>query len=154
MHNWIVGGYCDNIISQSFVDRLKVKLRRNDRPYFVLWLKTSDKVQVRHACQVTFAIGKDYKDTFWCDVLPMDIGDILLRRPWMYNKNGTHGMRDNTYMFVHNGDPVTLHPKKLELAKKGSRTSVTREALQINHVYRGKVKKTCLRSNFFSTLGE
>lgn len=57
---------------------------------------TSNEVQVQHKCQVTFTIGEDYKDTVWCDVLPMDNGDILLGQPWMYNKNETHEMRDNT----------------------------------------------------------
>ena len=62
---------------------------------------TSDEVQVRHTCQVIFAVGEDCKGTFWCDVLPMDSGDILLDRPWTYEKNGTHGMRNNTYIFMH-----------------------------------------------------
>ena len=62
---------------------------------------TSDGVQVRHTCQFTIVVGEDYKDTIWCDVLPMDSGEILLGRTWMYDKNGTHGMRENTNTFVH-----------------------------------------------------
>ena len=46
-----------------------------------------DEVQVRYACSVTFAIGEDYKDIVWCDVLPMDSDDILLGRPWMYDND-------------------------------------------------------------------
>ena len=56
---------------------------------------TSDEVQVRYACSVTFSIGDDYTDTIWCNVVPMDSGNILLSRPWMYDKNGTNGMRDH-----------------------------------------------------------
>ena len=65
-------------------------------------------MQVWHACQVTFANGEDCKGTLWCDVLPMDSGDILLGWPWMYDENGTHGMHDNIYTFVHHGNHVTL----------------------------------------------
>ena len=38
----------------------------------------------------------------------MDSCDILLGRPWMYDKNGTNGMRDNTYTFMHGEKQVTL----------------------------------------------
>ena len=78
------GGSCENIISQALVDRLKLKVWKLYHPYFVKWLATGDEVQVQHTCQVTFAIGEDYKDIVWCDVLPMDSGDILLTHPWMY----------------------------------------------------------------------
>ena len=74
-------------------------LKALSAPYFAWWLTTAEKVQVRHTCQVTFAISDDYKDTVWCDVLPLDSGDILLGRQWVYDKNETHGMCDNTYTF-------------------------------------------------------
>ena len=93
----IDGRSCEDIISQALVDRLKLKIYKHHHPYFVKWLMTGDEVQVRHTCQVTFAIGEDYEDTIWCNVLPMDNGDILLGHLWMYDKNGTHGMRDNSY---------------------------------------------------------
>ena len=60
---------------------------------------TGNGVQV-HTCHVTFTIGEDNKDIVWCDVQPMDSADILLGHPWMYDKNGNHGMRDNTCLFT------------------------------------------------------
>ena len=57
---------------------------------------TGDEVQVRYPCPVTFSIGEDLKDTIWCDVLQMDNGDIVLGHPWMYDKNGTHGIHNTT----------------------------------------------------------
>ena len=44
--------------------------------------------------QVTFAIGEDYKDIVWCNVLPMFSADILLGRLWMYQglKNRTRNL--------------------------------------------------------------
>lgn len=84
---------------------------------------------ILHTRQVTFA-GEDYKDTIWCNVLPMDSGDILLGRPCVYDKKGTHGMRDNTQMLVHNGKEVTPHSMKTKKPpKKGSRPSVAKAAL-------------------------
>ena len=56
------GGSCENNISQALVDRLKLKVQKHYHPYFVKLLTTSDEMQVRHTCQITFAIGEDYKD--------------------------------------------------------------------------------------------
>ena len=127
-------------VSQALVDHLKLEVRKPYRSYFVRWLVTGEEVQVRYACPVTFAIGENYKDTVWCDVLPMDSGDILLGRPWMYDKYDTHGMRDNKYTFMHSGKQVTLHPLKPEPPMKGSRARLTKEAFQVHIVYRSNTK--------------
>ena len=42
----IGGGRCDNIISQTLVDHLKLKVYKHDRTFFVKWLMTSDEMQV------------------------------------------------------------------------------------------------------------
>jgi len=34
----IDGGSCENIISQTLVDRLKLKVYKHNHPYFVKWL--------------------------------------------------------------------------------------------------------------------
>ena len=116
---------------------------------------TGDEAQVRHICQVTFAVGDDYQDTIWCDVLPMDSGDILLGRPWMYDKKGTHGMRNNTYTFKHGKKEVTLYPKKPDSSKKKSRAHATKEVLHIHHIYRGNLKTPRVRGQtLLSTRGE
>ena len=161
----VIGGSCENINSQTFVDCLKLKVYKHNRPYFVKWLMTGDEAQVRHLCQVTFAIGDDYKDTIWCDVLPMDSGDKLLVRHtcqvtfavgddykdtiWCdvlpMDSVGTHGMRDNTYTFMHGGKEVTLHPKKPNSPKRRSKAHATKEVLHVYHLYRGNLKKTRVR---------
>ena len=116
---------------------------------------TRDEAEVQHTCQITFAIGDDYQDTIWCDVLPMDSGDILLGRPWMYDKNGTHGIRDNTYTFRHGKKEVTLYPKTPDSSKKKSRAHATKEVLHVHHIYRGNLKRTRVRGRtLLSTWGE
>ena len=102
---------------------------------------SGDEVQVRYAFPVTFSIGEDYKDTVWCNVIPMDSCDILLGRPWMYDKDGTNGMRNNTYTFMHDNKQITLHPMKLAPPKKGSSSRFTKDALQVHNVYRSNIKK-------------
>ena len=137
----IDGDSCKNITYQALVDCLQPKVQQHHHPYFAQWLMTNDKVQVRHACQVTITIAMDYKDAVWSDVLPMDSGDILLGQLWMYDKNRTHGMHNNTYTFAQNGKHVTLHHMKPAPTKKWSRARFTKEALRIHNVYRSNAKQ-------------
>ena len=113
------------------------------------------EAQLRHTCEVTFVVGDDYKDTIQCDVLPMDSGNFLLGHPWMYDQNGTHGMRANTYTFIHGEKEVTLHPQKPESPKKRSRAHATKEVLHVHHVYGDNMQKTQVRGRtLLSTWGE
>ena len=59
----IDGSNCNNIISQALVNCLQLKVQKHQRPYLPRWLMTGDEVQMRYACQVTLAIGANYKDT-------------------------------------------------------------------------------------------
>lgn len=72
----------------------------------------------------------------------------------MSNKNGIVGIWDNAYMFVHSGKHVTLHLMKPKPPKRGSRESVTKEVLQVHHVYIGNVKKTRRQGETFYNPGE
>ena len=112
-----------------------------------------DEIQVQHRCQVTFAIDKDYKDTVWYDVPSMVNGDILLGRLWMYDKNRTHGMHDNTYTFAQNGKHVTLHPMKPEPPKNGSR-SITKISFKYTLSTEATSRSTKLEVELFPTCGE
>ena len=96
---------------------------------------TGDEVQMRHTFQVSFTVGDDYKDAIGCGVLPMDSGNSLLGRPWMYDKNGAHGMHDNTYTSMYSEKEVTHYPKKPESQKKRSRALTTKEVLNVHHDY-------------------
>ena len=58
---------------------------------------TGDEVQVQDRCHVAFIISSDYKEKGWRDVVPMDVGDALLRRTWTYDKNGIRQERQYTY---------------------------------------------------------
>lgn len=63
----------------------------------------------------------------------------------MCNKNVTHGMRGNTYTFVHDKTTITLYPMKPKPPNKGSRAGATKETLQVCYVYRGNVNRSRVR---------
>ena len=98
-------------------------------------------MRYKYACSFTFSIGEDYTDTVWRNMVPMDSCNILLGRPWIYDKNGTNRMRDNTYTFMHGEKQVTLCPMKLAPPKKGSSSRLIQEALQVHTIYKSNIKK-------------
>ena len=68
------------------------------QPYKVLWVN-SVSIDVNDRCliPILFAI---YSDKIWCDVVTMDVGHIILGRPWLYDRDVTIYERPNSYSFV------------------------------------------------------
>ena len=58
---------------------------------------------------VSFSIGK-YEDEVLCDVVPMQVGHLLLGKPWQFDRKVKHDDFTNKYSFVHNQRTVTLVP--------------------------------------------
>ena len=51
-----------------------------------------------------------YKDKLWCDVVMMDVGQIIVGRPWLYDNDVTIHSRSNMYRFEHEGKKIKLTP--------------------------------------------
>ena len=56
---------------------------------------------------MTFSIGK-YKDGVLCDVVPMQVGHLLLGRPCKYDRKVQHDGLLNCYSFFTEGRLITL----------------------------------------------
>ena len=57
----------------------------------------------------SFTLEK-YKDEVLCDVLPMHAVDILLGRPWQFDRRVMYDGYLNRYSFVKDGRKTTLVP--------------------------------------------
>ncbi|XP_076938140.1 uncharacterized protein LOC143606166 [Bidens hawaiensis] len=106
----IDGGSCENIVSQSMVDKLNLPTQDHPEPYQLTWLKKGNLIKVTHRCLVQFSISNKYSDEIWCEVLPMDVCHILLGRPWQYDRRAKHDGFRNTYIFKKDGVNITLAP--------------------------------------------
>jgi hypothetical protein len=51
-----------------------------------------------------------YKDEIWCDVIPMDVGHVILGRPWLYDLDVTIYGRTNSCSFTFKGKKIKLNP--------------------------------------------
>ena len=86
----IDGGSCENVVSTTMVDKLKLSIEGYPNPYKLTWLQKDNDVKVTTRCLVEFSIGRKYHDKMWCDVIPMDACPMLLGRPWQYDQQAIH----------------------------------------------------------------
>ena len=63
----------------------------------------------------------------------------------MYDKNGTNGMLNYTYTFMHGEKQIALHLMKPAPRKKGSSSRITMVVLQVHNVYKSNSKKSRVR---------
>ncbi|GKE50297.1 putative reverse transcriptase domain-containing protein, partial [Tanacetum coccineum] len=78
-------GSCDNLIAKEAVQKLGWKTVNHPKPYKLQWLKKGGEVTISKRVLVAFSVGTTYKDSVWCDVVPMDACHLLLGRPWEYD---------------------------------------------------------------------
>jgi hypothetical protein len=115
----IDSGSCINAVSSTLVSRLGLKLVPHPNPYKVSWVDTTS-IPIKERCLVSIQF-LTYKDDIWCDMLPMDVGHIILGRPWLYDLDVTLHGRSNSCSFVFEGKKIKLtplQPKPIEVNKK------------------------------------
>lgn len=110
VYNVIIdGGCCTNISCTTLVVKLGSPIIKHPQPYKLEWLNDSGKVRVSLKILVSFSIGK-YKDEVLCDVFLMQVGHILLRKPWQYGRRATYDGYQNKYSSMKDGRNITLTP--------------------------------------------
>ncbi|GAV79154.1 hypothetical protein CFOL_v3_22619 [Cephalotus follicularis] len=65
----IDGGSCENVVSETMVEKLGLKTEMHPCPYKLLWFWKGNEVKVDKCCHGKFSIGHKYHDELWCDVV-------------------------------------------------------------------------------------
>jgi len=102
-----------NVISETAVERLGLKIEKHPTPYRISWVNEENSVLVKHRCLVKFSLGKKYMDEAWCDVIPMTVCHMLLGRPWLYDRKVFYDGYANTYSFIYKGRKLVLDPLQI-----------------------------------------
>ncbi|XP_074298843.1 uncharacterized protein LOC141629799 [Silene latifolia] len=105
----IDGGSCTNVASNEMVEKLKLPTTPHPKPYALHWLDDGNKVTITKQVRVTLTMGS-YNDDILCDVVPMDACNVLLGRPWQYDRDVVHRGRSNEYELVSKGKRIILKP--------------------------------------------
>jgi hypothetical protein len=109
----IDGGSCNNLASSDMVEKLALTTKPHPHPYYIQWLNNSGKAKVTRLVRINFSIGS-YKDVIECDVVPMQACNILLGRPWQFDRDSMHHGRANQYSFLYHDRKLVLHPMSPE----------------------------------------
>nr|AAQ56339.1 putative gag-pol polyprotein [Oryza sativa Japonica Group] len=109
----IDGGSCKNLASSEMVEKLALSTKPHPHPYYIQWLNNSGKAKVTKLVHINFAIG-NYHDVVECDVVPMQACNILLGRPWQFDRDSMHHGRSNQYSFLYHDKKIVLHPMSPE----------------------------------------
>ena len=129
----IDGGSCEKVVSQEAVDKLGLKTEEHPHPYNLSWLKKGGEIKVIKRCMVSFSIWKKYEDVVSCDVVPMDVCHLLLRRPWQYDRDTSHNGNNNTYSLKLNGKKFTLLSMKHKVTQKLDKTLLLIKSFAHDH---------------------
>ncbi|GFZ19760.1 hypothetical protein Acr_28g0004650 [Actinidia rufa] len=119
----IDSGSCINAVSSSTVSRLGLKPVPHPNPYHVSWVDTSS-ISIKQRCLVPIQI-LSYSDKIWCDVVPMDVGHIILGRPWLFDMDVTIYGRSNSCSFLFENKRIKLNPLQPKPASKQKKENPT-----------------------------
>ncbi|GFY91141.1 cyclic nucleotide-gated channel 17 [Actinidia rufa] len=87
--------------------------RRN--AIFYTYIKCGEK-----DCKILF-----YSDKIWCDVVPMDVGHIILGRPWLFDMDVTIYGCSNSCSFLFENKRIKLNPLQPKPASKQKKENPT-----------------------------
>jgi hypothetical protein len=123
----IDNGSCNNIASQELVDRMGLKQRHHPNPYEMQWLNDCGALRVSHVVIVPFSIGR-YNDHVKCDRVPIQACQLLLGRPWLYDRDVQIFGRTNKLAFMYKGERISLLPlTPEEILKDDQKKKIARE---------------------------
>ena len=81
----IDSGSSVNAISEKALKQLGLPFEKHPTPYKISWVINSS-LPIDKRCLLNIKI-LSYEDQVWLDVIPMDIGSIILGRPWLYDND-------------------------------------------------------------------
>ena len=107
------------MVSFNIVSCLSMNLIPHPNPYKFSWVDTSS-ISIKERCVVPLQF-LTYKAEIWCDIIPMDVGHIILGRPWLYDLDVTLHGQSNSCSFVFEGKKIILNllkPRPIDMSKK------------------------------------
>ena len=72
------------------------------------------KLQVTKQCKLCFAIGSKFVDEVELDIVPLDIGGIVLGSPYLYDRNDIFYRTENKYQRTKDGIEYIVRAHKLK----------------------------------------
>ena len=91
------------------VEKLGLTTRPHPHPYYIQWVNSYDRIQVTKTAHIEFSIGS-YNGSVDFDIVPLEVCQLLLGKPWISKNNVVHNTIANKYSFKYNGRKITFIP--------------------------------------------
>ena len=95
-----------NAVSSKVTEKLGLEAVHHPHPHKVSWINsTALEVNQLHLVPIDLNL---YNDKIWCDVVIMYVGQIILDRPWLFDKDVTIYSQSNMHQFEHKCKKIKL----------------------------------------------
>ena len=86
-----------NLISEAIVKILGLNTKPRPKTYHLGWVQKDTQLQVSKHCKLKFAISSKFIDEVLLDVVPLDICQIVLGSPYLYDRKDIFYHEENKY---------------------------------------------------------
>ncbi|GJR99791.1 RNA-directed DNA polymerase, eukaryota, reverse transcriptase zinc-binding domain protein [Tanacetum coccineum] len=102
-----------NLISSSLVERLGLETTLHPRPYSLGWIKKDIDTQVNRQCKFRFAITNQFIDEVTCEVVPLDICQVIFGSPYLWERDAVYFRRAQKYELEKDGKKYIVNKSNI-----------------------------------------
>nr|CAD1840612.1 unnamed protein product [Ananas comosus var. bracteatus] len=101
-----------NLISENLVQRLGLSTTPHPHPYPLGWINNNIEMKIDRQCKVKFAVTDVYIDEMLCEVVPLNICNLIFGSPYLWDRDATFFRRPQQYQFIKDGQKFvfTIEP--------------------------------------------
>jgi hypothetical protein len=92
-----------NLIYESLVKKMGIEMKPHLKPYPLCWVCDKAKLNVTKQYKVVFSISSNLIDEVDLDVVPLDIGGIVLGSPYLYHRKIVFFRHEKKYHLTKGG---------------------------------------------------
>jgi hypothetical protein len=98
-----------NLISASLVQKLGLETNPHPKPYPLGWIQKDVELKIDRQCRFRFAITSQYIDEVTCEVVPLDICQVIFGNPYLWERDAIYHRRAQQYHLVKDGKTYIVH---------------------------------------------
>lgn len=89
-----------------------LKMTPHPRPYPLGWIQKDVEMRITKQCTFKFAITDRCIDEVTCEVVPLDVCQVILGSPYLWDRDAIHYRRQCKYKFVKDGKEYNINACK------------------------------------------
>ncbi|CAL2237497.1 unnamed protein product [Prunus armeniaca] len=105
-----------NLISEVLVRKLQLTTTPHPNPYPLGWIQKDVESQITQQCTFKFAITREYIDEVTCEVVPLDVYQVIFGSPHLWDRDAVFYRRHQKYRFLKDGVEYFIHASKVSLS--------------------------------------